>query len=568
MDIPQADLVVVGSGAAGLTAAIVARRRGLRVVVLEKDALVGGTTAVSGGVLWVPLTARGLAQNPHDSPQAVRDYLRHEMGDRYPHEAVELLLAKGPEMVDFFKRETEVRFCSTLYPDYHPDAPGGSVVGRALVAAPFDTRRLGHERRRLRPPLKTLTFMGMMFNSSNAELKHFFKATRSFASFAYVVRRLAGHLVERLRHGGAVHVTGGNALAAALFKAAAIDLGIPVLTHAEVTGLIRDGGVVRGVSGALAGQAFRLEAPCGVVLACGGFSHDRTLTASRFPAALARRTPLSATPPAIAGDGIRLGLSAGGCLAAPLAQPAAWMPLSIVPGGRSGTMVFPHLLDRYKPGVIAVLRTGRRFTNEANAYHDVCTAALREAGDGPEPAIWLVCDRHALARYGLGVVKPAPLPHRRHLNSGYLCRADTLRELGAKLGIDGEALEKTVADFNRGARTGADPQFGRGSSAFNRFLGDPDHQPNPCVAPIERAPFYGVKLRIGDLCTFDGLLADPQGRVLGRNGAAIRGLYVLGADRVNMMGGAYPGPGINHGPHMAMAYLTASTIAENGSSVR
>lgn len=177
MDLPVADLVVVGSGAAGLTAAIVAKRRGMRVVVLEKDALVGGTTAVSGGVLWVPLTARGRQQNPQDSPAAVREYLRHEMADRYASDAVGLFLEKGPEMVDFLERETDVRFCSTLYPDYHPEAPGGSLLGRALVAAPFDTRRLRHERRRLRPPLKTITFMGMMFNSSNADLKHFFKAT-------------------------------------------------------------------------------------------------------------------------------------------------------------------------------------------------------------------------------------------------------------------------------------------------------------------------------------------------------------------------------------------------------
>lgn len=566
MDLPVADLVVVGSGAAGLTAAIVAKRRGMRVVVLEKDALVGGTTAVSGGVLWVPLTARGRQQNPQDSPAAVREYLRHEMADRYASDAVELFLEKGPEMVDFLERETDVRFCSTLYPDYHPEAPGGSLLGRALVAAPFDTRRLRHERRRLRPPLKTITFMGMMFNSSNADLKHFFKATRSLASFLYVARRLVSHGVDLLRYGSAVQVTGGNALAGALFKAAAIDLGIPVLTQAEVTDLVRDGHGITGVSGTFRGKPFRLMAPRGVVLACGGFSHDQALTASRFPKALAARKPLSATPPSVTGDGIRLALSAGGCLAAPLPQPAAWMPLSIVPWGRSGPAVFPHLLDRYKPGVIAVLRSGRRFTNEANAYHDVCTAALREASDGSEPAMWLICDSRALARYGLGFVKPAPLPFRQHLRSGYLCMANTLLELGERLGIDGGELGKTVEHFNREAAAGRDPQFGRGSTAFNRFLGDPDWKPNPCVAPLERPPFFGLKVLVGDLSTFDGLRADLKGRVLARDGTAVNGLYVVGADRVNMMGGAYPGPGINHGPHMTMAYHLASTIGQNGFS--
>lgn len=563
MDLPDTDLVVVGSGAAGLTAAIVARRRGLRVTLLEKDALVGGTTAISGGVLWVPGTDIGRRQNPDDSREDVHRYLRHETGRHFRGDAVDLLLDKGPEMVAFLSREASIRFSPTLYPDYHPDAPGGCALGRAIVATPFDTRQLAQERERLRPPLKTITFMGMMFNSSNADLKHFFRATTSLRSFLYVARRLAQHAIELARFGQAVQVTGGNALAARLFKTAALDLRIPVLTRAAVTGLIDDQGRVVGVSGLQDGKPFRLLAPAGVVLACGGFSHDRPLRQERFAASQAGASQVSAAVATASGDGIRLGLAAGGCFDAPLPQPAAWMPVSLVPWARGEHAVFPHLLDRYKPGVIAVLKNGRRFTNESNSYHDVGAAAIAHTRTDAEAAMWLICDRDAMRRYGLGYAKPAPLPLRSHLRSGYLCRATTLADLGEKLGIDGEQLERTVAEFNVGARRGEDPLFGRGSTAFNRFLGDPEHRPNPCVAPIMAPPYFGLKLLVADLVTFDGLRADLQGRVLRQDGSAVGGLYAVGADRASMMGGAYPGPGINLGPHMTMAYVTASAIAEN-----
>ena len=567
MEIPDTDLVIVGSGAAGLTAAIVARRKGLRVVILEKDAFVGGTTAISGGVLWVPGTATGRRQNPDDSPEAVHQYLRHETGKHYRADAVDLLLGKGPEMVGFLERETSVRFSPTLYPDYHPDAPGGCNLGRAIVASPFDTRHLGHERKRLRPPLKTITFMGMMFNSSNADLKHFFSATRSLTSFIYVAKRLALHAMELARYGQAMHVTGGNALAAMLFKAAAVDLRIPVLTRTGVTGLVTDRGRVVGVSGTHEGKPFRLSAPAGVILACGGFSHDRLLTQARFEKTLTGASRVSAAVDSITGDGIRLGLAAGGSLDDPLRQPAAWMPVSLVPWARGERAVFPHLLDRYKPGVIAVLKSGKRFTNESNSYHDVGTAAIAHAEGAPEAAMWLICDHDAMSRYGLGYVKPAPLPLRKHVRSGYLCMAHGLAELGRKLGIDGEELKRTVSEFNVGASRGEDPLFGRGSTAFNRFLGDPERKPNPCVAPIMTPPFYGLKLLVADLSTFDGLRADVHGKVLRQDGSEVPGLYVVGADRVSMMGGAYPGPGINLGPYMTMAYVTAGAIADNAKLV-
>lgn len=245
-----------------------------------------------------------------------------------------------------------------------------------------------------------------------------------------------------------------------------------------------------------------------------------------------------------------------------LSNPAAWIPVSRVQlrGGKIG--VFPHLLDRYKPGVIGVLRDGRRFTNESDSYHDVGEALIRACEDFPETAMWLICDKVALSKYGLGYVKPAPMPIRRFLKSGYLVEGRTISELALKAGIDPAGLERTIYEYNQHAVRGDDPAFGRGRTAFNRYLGDPENRPNPCVAPIRIGPYYAVKVVMGDLGTFDGLQTSVVGEVLSSEGEPIPGLYAVGNDRASLMGGGYPGAGITHGPNMTFAYVTANHIAE------
>ena len=223
------DLLVVGSGAGGLSTAIAARKHGLDVIVLEKATCFGGTTAFSGGVLWIPGNTQCAAP---DTREAMRTYMKDQTGPFYQADAVDAFLDHAPEMVAWFERETAVRFVPTLYPDYHPDAPGGAAIGRSILAAPYDASQLGPELARLRPPLSTITFVGMMFNSSNADLKHFFRATKSVVSAAYVARRLGGHLLDLLRYRRGVQVTSGNALAARLAKTC-FDLVIPIHTEAE-----------------------------------------------------------------------------------------------------------------------------------------------------------------------------------------------------------------------------------------------------------------------------------------------------------------------------------------------
>jgi len=556
----QYDLVVVGSGAAGLTCAITARKLGLDVVVLEKEAVFGGTTALSGGVLWVPLTHHGRVQNPGDSVPAVREFLQRETGRFYDSDAVEAFIANGPRMVDFLEHETSMQFVPTLYPDYHPTVPGGVDMGRSILAKPYDIRGLGKDMDRLKPPLKSITFIGMMFNSSNADLKHFFRATKSLRSALYVARRLLNHVKELVLYRRAVQVTSGNALAARLAKSA-LDLGIPILTSTPVSRIAMDGDRATGVVVEKDGTERLVSASRGVVLACGGFPHDMKRIAEAYPHVKRGHQHLSPTPVGNTGDGCRMAEVAGGHVDIRVPQPAAWMPVTRVDFGKGETGVFPHLLDRYKPGVIGVLSNGRRFTNESNSYHDVGAAMIEACEDLPETAMWLVCDKRALANYGLGYVKPAPMPITRFIRSGYLFEGKTLRDLARQAGIDPQGLEDTVRDYNHHAVNGEDPAFDRGGNSFNRYLADPDHKPNPCVAPLASGPFYAIKLVMGDLGTFDGLSTSLEGAVLRRDGSEVGGLYAVGNDRASIMGGNYPGAGIPHGPNMTFAYLTARHIA-------
>jgi len=554
------DVLVIGSGAGGLSTAITARKNGLDVLVVEKEPHFGGTTAFSGGVLWVPGNHHAKQRGLKDTPEAARTYLRNEAGNFFPDEAVAAFLDNGPRMLEFFERETEVKFLPTDYPDYHPTMEGGVEVGRSVVAAPYDIRNLGADIGRLRPPLETITFIGMMFNSSNNELKHFFNATKSLTSALYVGKRLARHIVELARYRRGVQVTSGNALVARLAKSA-LDLGIPIRTETAARDLWVENGQVKGMFVEGPDGDVRIAARRGVVLACGGFPHDRLRVSKLYPHATKGREHSSPTPSGNTGDGIRMAEQVGAGFEERYPNAAAWMPVSKVPLGGGRTGLFPHLVDRYKPGVIAVTRHGRRFVNEANSYHDVGVAMIQACEDEAETAAWLICDHATIRKYGLGYVKPAPVPLRTFITSGYLKRGDSLSALAAAAGIDPAGLNATIDAFNRGAEHGADPEFGRGTTAFNRYLGDPGHTPNPNVGPIRKGPFYAVKMVMGDLGTFDGLTTDTVGRVLGQDAEPIPGLYAVGNDRASIMGGNYPGAGITLGPIMTFGFITGRHLA-------
>ncbi|EXL03616.1 FAD-dependent oxidoreductase [Aquamicrobium defluvii] len=557
----ECDVVVLGSGAGGLSAALSARLAGLNVHVLEKEGYFGGTTARSGGVLWIPGNPVNARQGVIDSAEKARTYIQDQAGDFFDEARVAAFLKHGPEMVDYFEAKSSVRFVqNAAFPDYHPFAPGAVEGGRSIVAAPIRGTELGAAFSLLRPPLKEITFVGMMFNAS-AEVQHFFRATTSLSSFFYVIRRLLAHGAEMLRYGRAVRLTNGNALVARLAKSC-LESGVKIHVGEAAVALLREGGRVTGVVADTPDGPRRYLARNGVVLACGGFPHDVERKSRLFPHAPNGTEHLSPAPQGNTGDGIRLGHEAGAITVDDIPNAAAWIPVSEVPY-RDGTKGrFPHLIDRYKPGIIAVLKNGHRFVNEADSYHDVGQAMIRECTAMGQPVeAWLICDAKALRKYGMGFVKPFPVPHLHHLRSGYLLRGRTLRELARHTGIDADGLADTVARFNHAAAGGEDPDFGRGRSAYNRFLGDADHEPNPCLAPLEMGPFFAIRIVVGDLGTFAGLKTDEHARVLAEDGQPIPGLNAVGNDMASIMGGNYPGGGITLGPAMTFGYIAGQTLA-------
>ncbi len=553
------DVLVVGTGAGGLSAAVTAAKLGLTVLLVEKAAHYGGTTARSGGWLWIPCSPVAVREGVQDSPEAARRYLQHEAGNHFDGDRVDAFLDQGPKMVDFFERETEVRFVlGPTFADYHPLAPGGVDGGRSICAAPFDARALGAEKDRLRPPLREITFLGMMIGTGK-ELQHFFNVTRSARSAAVVAGLLARHMRDLVRHGRAMRLTNGNALVGRLAKSA-FDLGVPLWTSSPVTELLTGDGRVTGAVVMRDGVRTAVLARRGVVLAAGGFPHDVARRAAMFRHAPSGREHWSPAPPGNTGDGLRLAEAAGAVVEDRYPNAAAWVPVSLVPMPDGSTGTFPHFVDRSKPGVIAVTSDGKRFVNEADSYHDFIQA-LVAATPGREHAGWFICDHAALRRYGLGFAKPFPLPLRPYLRSGYLKRGRTLADLAAATGVDKAGLERTVAEYNGPAARGEDPQFGRGTTAYNRSLGDPAVTPNPCVAPLARGPFYAVRVVPGDLGTFAGLRGDRHARVLDQAGQPIEGLYAAGNDLASIMGGNYPGGGITLGPAMTFGYIAAHHMA-------
>jgi succinate dehydrogenase/fumarate reductase flavoprotein subunit len=556
----ECDVLVVGSGGAGLSAAVTAGHRGLNVLVVEKEPRFGGTTARSGGWLWIPGTSLARAWGITESPDQARTYLRHEAGNAFDAARVEAFLTNGPEAVDFFTSKTALRFDMPLtFPDYHAEAPGGAQGGRSMVTRPFDGHELGEHIRDLGVPLPELTVFGMMLGSGK-EIIHFMRATKSLASAFYVAKRLSKHGIDVLRNGRGMTLTNGNALAGRLAKSI-FDLKIPLWLKSPVRELIVEDNAVRGAVIERDGRSIRVTAKRGVILACGGFPHDVARRQKMFPHAPTGNEHFSPGPIGNTGDGLRLAEAAGGRIEDSLPNAAAWVPVSITTRKDGSKGVMPHFIDRAKPGVIAVTRGGLRFANEGNSYHDFAQEMVKASTPGEEITAFLITDHRSLRKYGLGCVPPFPMPLGHHLRSGYLLRGATLAELATKAGIDPKAFEATVEKFNHSATEGRDPDFGKGSRAYNRYQGDALHGPNPCIAPIRHGPFYAIRMVIGDLGTYAGIKTDEHARALDADGHPIAGLYAAGNDMASIMGGNYPGAGITLGPALTFGYIAGKHIA-------
>ncbi|OEC34731.1 Succinate dehydrogenase/fumarate reductase, flavoprotein subunit [Pseudomonas cuatrocienegasensis] len=557
----ECDLLIVGSGAAGLAAAVTAAWHGQTVILVEKDAVFGGATAWSGGWLWAPRNPLARRAGIVENIEQPRTYLRHCLGEHYNAELVDAFLEACPQMVAFFEQHSRLQFADgNAIPDMRGEAPGAATGGHQVIAAPYDAREVGALLPRLRTTMPETSFIGMPI-MAGADLMAFLTLTRSIKSAVHVAKRVTTHLYHLARYGRAMHLVNGVALVARLAKSAD-DLGVQLIESAPAKRLLRENGRVCGAVVQRGDGEQRIHARQGVLLAAGGFAHDIERRRQLFPRTPSGHEHLALPPPSCNGDGLRLGEDVGAVLNTALKSPVAWAPVSRVPypDGRVGH--FPHIIDRGKPGLIAVLRSGRRFVNEAEGYYDFVAALLEAVPEGEEVCCWLICDQRFIRRYGLGIARPAPVPLRSVLRSGYLKRGHTIEALAHACGIDPLGLLQTLADYNRHAQQGEDPAFGRGSTAFNRRSGDASHTgPNPCVAPIERGPFYAVKVEPGSFATFAGLKTNGQAQVQDANNQPIPGLYAAGSDMASVMGGHYPSGGINLGPAITFGYVAARHAA-------
>lgn len=556
----EVDLVVVGAGAGGMTAALMASLAGLDVLLCEGTEQVGGTTATAAGTIWVPNNSLGKAAGFEDSLEAGTQYLDGLVPSGELRRLREVYLESGPRIIDEIARRTQVKFIAAgRHPDY-VDGPGSRVAGRALAPLPFDGRLLGGEFHRIRPPMKEFMVLGGMM-VGKADIGHLLGRFKSWASFRHSAGLVLRYATDRLRHARGTRLVMGNALVARLF-ASLRDAGTPVAFGVRLDGLLIDDGRVRGARfQSSSGGPQAVNARLGVVLATGGIGRNAALR-QQWMASGHDRWP-SLIHEGNQGGGVTAALQAGAIVdSAPGGDGVLWQPVSVPRGADGATGLFPHLfLDRAKPGLIAVDSTGQRFTNEGASYHHFCEAMVRRHATTPSIPCWLVCDAAFVKQYGLGLIHPGTTNLAPHMRSGYLHVGDDLDALARSIGVNAQGLKDSVARNNRFAASGVDADFGKGATEVSRFNGDPDHQPNPCLGPITQAPFCAMALWPADAAAEAGLSTNEDGQVLNAGGQPIAGLYACGNDTASLMRGTYPGPGATIGPAMVFGYRAAMHAA-------
>ncbi|TGA94507.1 FAD-dependent oxidoreductase [Streptomyces sp. MZ04] len=539
------DVVIVGSGAAGLAAAVTAGLRGLTALVVEKTDLYGGSTALSGGAIWVPgnfhLDAAGLG----DTREKARAYLDATVGDRVPSERKDAYLEHGPRMVREFHDRTDIRFMYTPgYADYFPEALGGMAQGRSIEPCIVDFKRLGplrHSMRRAGLPTYGLTMTSYDFRFLNMVSRTWAGRRRSL--------RVGMRAAKALARGQQL-LSLGEALIARMRMSMAT-LGGHLWLSTPLTGLVEEGGRVTGIRVVRDGKEQAIRARGGVVLASGGFSHDQELREKHLPAPTS--TAWTHSSEGQVGDALRLGEELG---AATDLLDKVWGAPSLCPPGEKP---FFLVADRGIPGMVIVNAAGERYANEAAPYHafvDALYAADKE--EATTVPSWLILDARSKARYIFAGLFPGQSFPKRWTQNGFLHQAPTLEELAAKLAAP--RLPATVRRFNGFAATGRDEDFGRGDSVYDRYYGDPTLL-NPNLAPLDKGPFYAVPVHPGDIGTKGGLVTDAHARVLRENGTPIAGLYASGNCSAAVMGETYPGPGATIGPAMTFSWAAVDDIA-------
>ncbi|MFC8672126.1 FAD-binding protein [Streptomyces griseorubiginosus] len=540
----EVDLLVVGSGAAGMVGAIAAHDAGLTALVVEKADVFGGSTALSGGGIWIPDNPTLRAAGRGDSRTEVRRYLQAVVGDRVPADRLDVYAQRGPEVLEMLhrvSRHMEFSWCPG-YSDYHPEEPGGRPLGRTIEPRPIDGRLLGEDERHLKG-LDVPAPMGLWLTGYEARVLMMVQRDwRSWRMLPVAGWRVVSNLFRRRRM-----KTLGAALIARL-RLTMKDLGIPLWLRAPVTRLVVEDGRVTGAVVGREGGEVRVRARHGVLLATGGFDHDMEMRKAHLPEP--GRPDHSMGAPGNTGDGHRLGAQVGA--ATDLMDDAWWMPGVALPEGG----VFPLVSERCIPPMVIVNSEGRRFANESAPYVNFVHAQL----DGGHIPAYEIFDAKARRRYQFAGVLPGKDFPAEWYRTGLAAKAESLSALAEAIGVPGDALRQTVERFNTFARLGKDRDFGRGDSAYDHYYGDPT-LPNPVLDTIDAGPYYAVRIEAGDLGTKGGVVTDAAGRVLRADGGAVEGLYASGNVSASVMGNDYAGAGATIGPAMVFAHLAVEHAA-------
>jgi 3-oxosteroid 1-dehydrogenase len=548
------DVLVVGSGAGAMTAALASAKSGLDTLIIEKADVYGGTSATSGGGLWITcnhlMPGVGIEDNPDDATR----YLTALTGNDVPAENVASFARNGARMLRWVMENSHAQFIAMKeYADYYQHIPGARPGGRSIDPLPFDARQLGDDFLNMTMPHRQVRVLGLMGYSNIEGAVLLSKSPGWFKLLVRLAWQYFSDIPWRFRSRRSRRLTMGNALIGRLRKSL-LDLNVPIWLECPAGDLLMDGDKVVGVRAKRDGKDVVIRARRGVILASGGFEHNQKLRELYLPNPTSTRW--SAANPTNTGDMLVAGQAIGARTA--LLDEAWWGPTMVVAGEDRARALFT---ERSMPGAIVVNDKAERFFNESVAY-TTAVQAMYQPGNLPS---FLIFDQRYKSNYPFGPLLPAEMHlnwlQPRHIRNDLLKSAPTIAALASKLGLDPAALSATVARFNGFASTGKDADFARGENSYDLLYGDIRIQPNPCLAPLAEPPFYALQIHPGDIGTKGGLLTDENARVIGQDGQPIGGLYAIGNCSASVMGRYYPGAGATLGPAMTFGFLAAEHIA-------
>jgi 3-oxosteroid 1-dehydrogenase len=542
------DLLIVGSGGASMTAALVAKRNGATPLIIEKTDKIGGSTSLSGGVLWVPNNSLMAREGVADSPEDAWTYLEACAADASSPERRRAFLDQAPRMADFLETLGMPWYRSDGWSDYHVgDFPGGVARGRTLEAKMFDIRELGDWADRLRKHEADVPV-------DSADSGQIALNGRTFASKLMFLKVGIRILRNKL---GARLVKRGTALQARLLQMA-LRQGVEFRTSAPLLELIEDGGRIVGAVVGSPGESRRIQARQGILMNVGGFSHNRAMRLQYQPSPAS--TDYSLSNPGDTGEALEIAMRHGAAI--DLMDLSWWVPISRVAPGVSA----PHTFDLAKPHAIIVDSGGSRYTNEAASYVALGLAMYERQKTVTAVPSWFIVDSQYRRKYRWGCAAfPAGKPPRAWIESGYMIEALSIEDLARQCDIDPATLRATIDRYNALSITGKDEDFGKGESAYHRFWADPTHTPNPTMGPLDTPPYYAVRLYPGDVGTAGGLVTDEHARVLQKDGSPIPGLYASGNATSSVVGRSYPGAGASIAASMTFGFIAASHATSSSS---